>query len=172
MCPISLSYYKSCPSGRPQASRGREGETPSPIVGRHCHNFRSAAAKCYGCNEHVCSDDKVDSCRYKLGFPAKLRFCRLIGSYILTSRQPRRVNSDEPHIPNSFTPVQNTSHLIRSQLNSLLQRQKSASLSCQCTRFGTHLYFIDIHHGKLLEPVTMSRVTYFTPHAHTGNCVS
>ena len=23
---------------------------------------------------------------------------------------------------------------------------------CQCTRFGTHLYSIDIHHRKLLEP--------------------
>ena len=40
------------------------------------------------------------------------------------SPQPHRVPSDESHIQNSFTPVQNTSHKIAYLAYSQLQRQK------------------------------------------------
>ena len=63
------------------------------------------------------------------------------------SPQPHRVPSDESHIQNSFTPVQNTSHKITYLAYSQLQRQKKKKKKkrnppiCQfaTTRFGKYL---------------------------------
>ena len=39
------------------------------------------------------------------------------------------------------------------------------------TFFVAYLYCVGIHHGNLIKPfVTISRVTYFIPQDHTGNC--